>query len=132
MPAPPVFRSSSSAFSDTSTGSDTLTIAAPSGVQDGDYLLAFIVAYGDGLNTFVTGPGGWTQAGLGAIGAFAGDLFYKAASSEGASYDFSIFGAIGPYEGVILAYSGADTSSLDALQFDGVPGSTSTNIVAPD
>ena len=113
--AAPAFRSKADNANDAYTSGANFNIAKPSGVVDGDVLVAFI-AYRDGDST-VAAPTGWTQFPTGSpqsTGGGTGDIgvrgFTKVASSEGASYDFVITGA-NRVSGSILAYSGADTTT---------------------
>ncbi len=99
------------------SGSGTITINKPSGVVDGDVLIAF---FSEDSNTpRITPPGGWTAfsgTGIGASGEIVVgtsavlQCFYKVASSEGASWAFTPSAS---YTGVVgvIAYSGGDTTT---------------------
>lgn len=99
------------------SGSGTITINKPSGVVDGDVLIAF---FSEDSNTpRITPPGGWAAASGSGIGA-NGEIvvgtsavlqcFTKVASSEGASWSFTPSGS---YTGVVgvIAYSGGDSTT---------------------
>jgi len=102
------YRSSSTA---TASGT-TLTISKPSGTADGDILLAIIAAFTFGALTSVSAPSGWTEIARGYPDEnLWAVIFWKRASSEGASYDFTCSGGSGnQMTGALLAYSGAASS----------------------
>jgi len=127
LPAP-VFRSSSSAALTGAKGS-ILTIAAPTGVQPGDLLLAQIRYRGATPN--LTVPAGWTL-----VGTIPGDqanhsVYFKiAATGEPASYQFNQNTNAGRMAGGIGAYSGVSTTNPIVAWAASASG-TST-LVAPD
>lgn len=88
----------------------SITIAKPSGVMDGDVMVAVVV------NTTVSAPSGWASVGTwGDVGGgFAPprvNVFYKVASNEGGSYTFSVTNSdLNPTIGCIVAYSGVSVS----------------------
>lgn len=91
------------------TGTATLTIDMPAGTVDNDIMLALIVATdSDGIPS-ISAPAGWTEIASNTIGTSTRlSAFWKRASSEGASYEFTMSGtASGKYQnGCILSYSG--------------------------
>lgn len=92
--------------SHTNGSTTTVVIAAPSGIQDGDLLLAGITTEG---GSGVTAPGGWTNlyGGLQAV-------FYKIAASESGSYTFTGGSGAGT-GGFIARITGVDgTSPINA------------------
>lgn len=120
--------------------SNTLVVNKPSGTADGDLLIAHISGADQisGTNN-ISAPGGWTTLGSQSAGASgSADLFvfYKIASSEGASYSFTnqsganllMAGAIYRIDGhgnapsIQIALDGDDTA-------DSTP--TFTNTVTP-
>lgn len=118
------------------SGSGTITINKPSGVVDGDVLIAF---FSEDSNTpRITPPGGWSAASGSGIGA-NGEIvvgtsavlqcFTKVASSEGASWAFTPSAS---YTGVVgvIAYSGGDsTTPIDVAA--GTSTASSTNHATP-
>lgn len=99
------------------SGSGTITIAKPSGVVDGDVLIAFFSEDTD--TPRITAPAGWSpMAGTGinadgsiVVGTSAVlQCFYKVASGEGASWGFTPSTSYTGVSGVV-AYSGGDTST---------------------
>ncbi|MGE5074176.1 MAG: DNRLRE domain-containing protein [Anaerolineae bacterium] len=91
------------------TGSTNLSMAAPTGIQAGDVLVAEVVV--SGASTVITAPTGWqliltTQSGSSVEEA----TFYRVASaSEPVSYAWS-FGSSQPATGAISGFMGVDTS----------------------
>src|SRR3990167_4101728 len=74
--------------------SDNLNITKPTGTADGDLLVAHIASSLDAVdNHVVSTPAGWTLLFEQEVGASANSgcmtIFYKVASSEGASYNFT-------------------------------------------
>ena len=99
------------------SGSGTITIAKPSGVVDGDVLIAFFSEDTD--TPRITAPAGWSpMAGTGinadgsiVVGTSAVlQCFYKVASGEGASWGFTPSTSYTGVSGVV-AYSGGDPST---------------------
>lgn len=90
-------------FVSVSAVSTTSTISVPAGVQNGDFLVAYVVNQRD---TGISTPSGWTR--LGSVFTwstlnYATGLYYKIASSEPASYSFGS----GLSEGFMAAYRNA-------------------------
>lgn len=99
-------------FAETEQTSDatSITIAKPSGTVDGDLLVA-VIATGDGSTVSATPPAGWSTAvdneANGALSFHCNlSVFYKVASSEGASYEFT-YGATSRGAGHIIRISSA-------------------------
>jgi len=97
------YRSSTSTVS----ASTNLVLSVPSGVQDGDLLIAFLVVNGSGNLPGL--PSGWNSIdAISATGPSARS-YYRVASSEPASYSFSI--TSNDSAGVMVSYTGANTAS---------------------
>lgn len=119
------FRSISEAHDATVTPKPTsLTITKPSGVVDGDVLIAvFVMRYaGSAAPSTITAPTGFTQR-AGPVDCRGGPTdglevyFYtKIASSEPADYTWSISSGVEGLGGIVIAYSGVD----DPLSQDGM------------
>lgn len=108
------------------TGSTTLTLTKPTSTADGDFLVAIITLAKDiSVGTISAVPSGWTQqqtsvntSGLGRVYAY-----YKTASSEGASWDWTISNSANYSAGCVLRITGATTiTSSD----DGTDNNTAT------
>lgn len=121
-----VFRSQSAV----ATGATTLTINRPSGVVDGDFLLMVLSHKGAG---FATLPGGWTLVQQDVSSSIRGEVYWKRASGEPASYN--VTGMADVTLGVILAYIGvlaagdpidASTVRANAAGVNGTLGLTTT------
>lgn len=104
-----------SAMTGSSASSGSFSITKPTGVQDGDLLIMIGASNEGAWNTF---PSGWTQLAVSTDAttpnAFRAYMWYKVASSEGASYNFGSTTASGsgaPMVGLMVAYRGVDTSS---------------------
>lgn len=113
-------------------GSGTLVINKPTGTVDGDVMVAVIGARGTTSGLSCTPPAGWTLI-LQQDRATTGRLYtyWKAASSEGASYTFTIAGSTTQHTGGIIAISGANTTApIDASASDN-PGASSSSHVCP-
>lgn len=94
------------------TGSP-LVITKPTGTIDDDLLIAIV----GGTRTGST-PSGWTQLSATTCGSSTGTVYvyYKIASSEGASYSFPTGSQLAL--GSVLCYRGADTSGpIDGTNF---------------
>jgi PKD repeat protein len=118
----PTFRAASSAANPTAT---TLTIPAPSGVVNGDVLVASVDVRG---NPTITAPTGWTLIRLDLIqNSFRKATYYRVATnSEPANYTWSFSSSLAA-SGGILAFSGVSTSNpIDA---HGGLTSTGTNLI---
>src|SRR5690349_15475831 len=83
------FRSKSTAANGAAPTS--LNVTKPSGVVDGDLLIAFVTIAGD--QTISSVPSGWTTVGSTTTGTATGDctqaVYAKIAASEGSSYTWS-------------------------------------------
>lgn len=126
------FVAAASALSD---DSNTLTISKPTGTLDGHVMVAAIErTVGSGTPSIST-LSGWTL--IGSVdpdsGISKGAAYYKVASSEGASYSWSLGGGSGASRsnaGGIVTYSGADILAvLDA--FDSQNNGDSSTATAP-
>ena len=97
----PEFRAASTVASGSGT---TITVTKPTGTTDGDLLVAVIMSD----NTTPTAPAGWARTSVNntAIPSSNYELntYYKIASSEGASWSWTITSSI--YEGFVCAYTG--------------------------
>lgn len=108
------FRAKNSAQSTASVSS--LTVTKPSGTADGDLLLLVISHSGD-VNgtapdsTWLRAPGGYRQSNSSPGSADAVlDVFYKFASSEGASYSVGVSASSANWAASISAFSGVDAT----------------------
>ena len=98
----------------TAAAGSTLTIAKPSGVIDGDLLVAFM-STGTTNGTW-TPPSGWTEILDQSSGGSARPsvaVMYKVAASEGTSYSFVTTGS--PVAGLIIAVRSASYGSIGSL-----------------
>jgi hypothetical protein len=114
-----------------------LTVTAPSGIADGDFLLALILWSGSG-NT-ITPPAGWAQVGSTASasdGSFTvnSGVFTKVAASESGDYTWTP-GATAATQGLILRYTGANgavnTSSSNMVGVDAGNQDRDANSITP-
>ncbi len=105
-----IFGSNISLLASTSTTNNKQTV--PTGVQDGDLLLAF---YSYWSNASMTAPSGWTQLHTAAAnGSGRETAWYRFASNDapGSSYTWSTTGT--PYEaGGMLSLRGVDPNDLE-------------------
>jgi len=100
------------------TGGQTGAVSVPTGIVNGDFMLARVAGWGDGTTgpSAPVNPSGWTLIGNAVSGAGGTDVnfswYYRVAASEPASYTFSV-GATGSknYDFEIVAFSGVDTSN---------------------
>lgn len=98
-----------STSTNTATGT-SLAINKPSGVVDGDLMIAaFYVGH---QSTTITPPAGWTEIQSTAQGSHQIATYYKIASSEGSSYTWSV-GASYLLRGGILRITGHTSSVID-------------------
>lgn len=108
-----------------------ITVSKPSGVVDGDVLVASVVISAD--KTIVAGPSGWTLLDSQVTGSATGDcrhaVYYRVASSEGSSYVWDFSGGA-DCAAAILAYTGAGTVPVDTSAARLMAGST-TGHTAP-
>lgn len=75
-------------------GNSTVIVSKPTGTQEGDLMVAFIMAADSGVTP--TYPSGWTQAILDTTGNNSGAVAYKiAGASEPADYTFTVGGTFG-------------------------------------
>ncbi len=95
-----------------SSSSTSTTLTVPSGVQNGDLLLAFY-SYWSSANA--SGPSGWTLLHTStALGSGVESVWYRFASNDvaGAAYTWTFTGT--PYEaGGMLAYRGANPGTFE-------------------
>lgn len=101
----------------TATGTTSIVITKPSGVVDGDLMIAQIWDNLNFTNDYTTTPPGWTRIqdsvnDNDANGGGGMDTFYKVASSEGASYTWSK-ASDGNYIGKIVRIDGQSTTPLN-------------------
>lgn len=119
------FRSAAAAAD--GAGPTSLTVSKPSGTADGDLLLAFVVIGGD--QSITTVPSGWTLVDYQSTGPATGDClhacYWKSASSEPASWVWG-WSAGDDAAAVVLAYTGAAASPIDANAFNLMSGSVET------
>lgn len=101
----------------------TLTLTKPTGVQDGDLLLAVIVVEDDATQTWDTVPSGWTllvdsyATGGAPVSPPSCSVWYRVASSEGSSYDWILNASGLGIIGAMLAYRNVDNSTpMDATR----------------
>jgi len=119
-----VFRASSN--TDLTNGATTITVTKPTGVVDGDVLIATITANDSPPHATLTG---WTEVDFtpGVFNRFT--TLRRIASSEGASFVFS-----GPTNGVVDAFVSAYSGVDNATPIDVTPASsigTTTSVTAP-
>lgn len=117
------------------SGSGTITINKPSGVVDNDLLIAFFSEDSDTPRITATGWTAFSGTGIGASGEIVVgtsevlQCFYKVASSEGASWNFTPSAS---YTGVVgvIAYSGVDTTTPIDVAAGATPASGTTHTSA--
>lgn len=95
----------------TAENQTAIAIDAPSGLADGDIMVALIVSWKDPADQTHTLPSGWTAwYEQRCTGSYGSNLFYtlcwKRASSESGSYTFSTSSGAAEIYGLISAYSG--------------------------
>lgn len=91
------------ATSSTNDSSSTITVTKPSGTTDNDIMFALISCQ---ASTPTTVPSGWTLLGTRQVGSgYWANLYYKVASSEGASYVWGVSGSTG-WDGTINTFRG--------------------------
>ncbi len=107
------------------SGSTSLVLNTPAGMQSGDLLIAQIVI--NSASTVITAPPGWNLIlSTKSSSSVAEATFYKAAlGSEPASYTWT-FGASQPATGAVSSYTGVDTSSPIDAKSGKYNGSTAT------
>lgn len=119
------------AYSVASHGSapSSLNVTKPTGVVDGDVMVAFVTISGD--KTISVVPTGWNTIGSQTTGTATGDVttaaYWRRASGEGASYTWE-FSAGVDCAIAILAYSGvlASGSPINTSNYNIITGSTLT------
>lgn len=105
-----------------------ITVTKPSGVVDGDAMIAFVCISAD--KAIVAGPSGWTLLDSQVTGSATGDcrlaVYWRIAASEGASYVWDFSGGA-DCAAVILAYTGVNTTAVDTYASQLMVGSTTTH-----
>lgn len=94
-----------------SAGSNTLTISKPTGTVDGHVMVALIFARDSDARPAISAPAGWTEIATNEVYTTILDgCYYKVASSEGASYNFTKDGTTNnaTMAGFIMSFSGCD------------------------
>lgn len=126
-----------SSTTNASAGTSTSAIGnRPSGVADGDWLLAVVVSGGTTATTVSSPPSGWGSPVVNdiATGAFENRItaYLKIASSEPASWTWTLTAARDNTVHVVRI-TGADTSGVDAAasQVNGVSSSITAPSIAP-
>jgi hypothetical protein len=111
-----------------SNSATTLTITKPAGVVDGDILIAFTTCDANG-RTHTADTGAWTAFAAGAAqSTFESVAWWRQASSEPSSWDFSISGAaddFGVSVGVFYNDSGVGDWTQEDEQFSRVSSGNS-------
>lgn len=106
----------------TRIASSTVKVNKPTGTQEGDLMVAFIMAASSGVTP--TYPSGWTQAILDTTGNNSGAVAYKiAGASEPSTYNFTVGGSFGR---VVQIVTIRNASNLTVGSYDEVTGSTIT------
>lgn len=123
---------SSTTFNSTPSGSSTLTITKPTGLANGDVLLAVITCDG----TAPTAPSNWVQFGGGVhpSASWNNRLYYKIvtnAGSEPASYSWTT-GTSGPSAGCMNAWRGVDVSGGTPNPIAGIQEESGTTASEPN
>ena len=100
------FRAAETALS---ASANTVTVTKPTGTVDNDIMIA--IAYVNDATATITAPSGWTLAETNNSPMTAkASLYYKKASSEGASYQFD-FSATTRVRATIATFTGQDTTT---------------------
>jgi hypothetical protein len=110
----------------------TITLATPTGAQEGDLLLAFVQTYGDTDEAF-TGTEGWTQIRYTDQGSQTQHnlLRKRVAANEPAEHTFTTTNSASSV-GFVLAYRGADAvMPIDAEAVSDLPSGTSLESPSP-
>lgn len=121
------------AASGNGTGGGAVVVTKPTGVVDGDLLVAIQIADSDGTAAALTAPTGWTSAASITPTAMGpAKVWTKTAASEGTSYSFG-GGATSASEVAILAFTAGTWNTTTPLASITWGGSTtsSTSHVAP-
>lgn len=109
----------------------SVSISTPSGLADGDIMIAFVTSFWATNKTAgtVTAPAGWNTINTQAISKrYQVGLFWKRASSEGSSYSFTSTSAK-QMQGAISAYRGAVSSGNPYSVYSNTLYGTSGTIV---
>jgi hypothetical protein len=120
------------------TGVTTITLPVPAGTADGDVMIAVLAVRPD--TATVTAPGGWGAAisSTGNVGPTASRLlvYKRTASSEPASYAWTLGAGPTGAAGGIMSFGGADTAAVDvnnavatATSFSHTTPSSSTSFI---
>jgi hypothetical protein len=113
----------SAAHNESGSGASSLAISKPSGVANGDFLVAFIVISGDG--SISAAPSGWALVDSQSTGSATGDcrhaVYSKTASSEPSSWTWTFSGSV-DNAGAVLAYTGV--TALNTSKFTKMASST--------
>jgi cellulose synthase/poly-beta-1,6-N-acetylglucosamine synthase-like glycosyltransferase/DNA-binding NarL/FixJ family response regulator len=125
----PVFRTGAASLTGGSGTQSSLAVTKPTGIANGDVLIAHIAVRGD-VHTTLSGPAGWTTVDrINQSTSLTLGVFWHAvanAASEPASYTFSWTGNFGTI-GTILAFQNVDnTNPVDGHAGNPEPGSTAT------
>lgn len=116
-------------FRSANTSQNSGTVTAPSGVANGDFLIAFVTVYDD-VNTVLTQPSGWTLRGDQDSGTSGNHVTITvwtkdAGGSEPGSYTWS--SNSGAYMDILcLAYSAMHASAFDVIQASSGEGVSTT------
>lgn len=98
-----------------SVSAQAITISVPSGVVDGDVMIAVVevaATAGTVASTTFTAPSGWTSVANSVATNTRMQTWIRVASSEPASYQWTIAGGVDrAITGIIAAWSGGDTST---------------------
>ena len=111
--------------SQNAAGGTTITMTVPTGVQDGDVMV--MIVYGNAVFP-VTPLTGWTD--LTGANSGSGKFYWRLASSEPASYSVATQAGSGKMSGVIIALSGADSTSPGSTQHSFKDNTSSATISA--
>lgn len=111
--------------SSNSANANTVTVTKPSGTADGDYLVATCGT----RNGTCSAPAGWTSVGEVTYDTNRSTIFYRIASSEGASYIFTNNGGASGIAVGITAITGAATGT--APTYAGQANASSSTATAP-
>lgn len=124
---------SSSLNSNTAAGPTTIVVTKPSGVVDGDVLIAFVSDDSSGNSANLTAPAGWTQTGTTISVAIRTKIFYKVAASEGASYSFgcSNFSSTSSMATIVALTGVSGTTPINTVSLSSDATGTSKSAVAP-
>jgi hypothetical protein len=110
----------------------TIVVNKPSGVVDGDLMVAFIHTQFNSSAQSLTAPAGWTlvrttESSPGSAGSCI-KSYYKIASSEGSDYTWTYVTALGAYCGGSILRITDHNASTPVLTSNGASGGTGTSI----